>query len=71
MASLGQQLEYKVSWCGGILLAVAPQHTSQTCPSCGHVSKNNWQTQTKFLYVDCGHENHAEVVGAIHVLERG
>ena len=66
-----RQLDYKVQWNGGILLAVPPQHTSQTCPACGHVSKENRQTQTKFLCVYCDYENHADVVGAINVLERG
>ncbi|MEB0141248.1 transposase [Undibacterium sp. CCC2.1] len=66
-----RQLDYKVAWNGGILLAVPPHHTSQTCPCCGHVSKDNRQTQAKFLCVDCGYENHADVVGAINVLERG
>jgi putative transposase len=66
-----RQLDYKVQWNGGILLAVPPQHTSQTCPACGHVSKENRQTQSKFLCVACGYENHADVVGAINVLERG
>ncbi len=66
-----RQLDYKVSWNGGMLLAVPPHNTSRTCPCCGHVSKNNRQTQAKFLCVDCGYENHADVVGAINVLERG
>lgn len=66
-----RQLGYKVAWNGGMLLAVPPHHTSQTCPACGHVSKDNRQTQAKFLCVDCGYENHADVVGAINVLERG
>ena len=66
-----RQLEYKMVWKGGILLAVPPQHTSQTCPACGHVSKENRQTQAKFLCIDCSYENHADVVGAINVLERG
>jgi len=66
-----RQLAYKVVWHGGMLLAVAPHRTSQTCPCCGHVSKDNRQTQAKFLCVDCGYENHADVVGAINVLERG
>ena len=66
-----RQLDYKVQWNGGLLLAVPPQHTSQTCPACGHVSKDNRQTQAKFLCVACGYENHADVVGAINVLERG
>jgi putative transposase len=66
-----RQLDYKVQWNGGILLAVPPQHTSQTCPVCGHVSKENRQTQAKFLCVACSYENHADVVGAINILERG
>ena len=66
-----RQLAYKVQWHGGMLLAVPPHHTSQTCPACDHVSKDNRQTQAKFLCVDCGYENHADVVGAINILERG
>ena len=66
-----RQLEYKVQWNGGILLAVPPHNTSRTCPCCGYVSKENRQTQAKFLCVACGYENHADVVGAINILERG
>ncbi|HCN91203.1 MAG TPA: transposase [Oxalobacteraceae bacterium] len=66
-----RQLDYKVSWNGGMLLAVPPHNTSRTCPCCSHVSKDNRLTQAKFLCVDCGYENHADVVGAINVLERG
>ncbi|MEO6959227.1 MAG: transposase [Burkholderiaceae bacterium] len=66
-----RQLDYKVPCNGGMLLAVPPHNTSRTCPCCGHISKDNRQTQAKFLCVDCGYENHADVVGAINVLERG
>ena len=66
-----RQLDYKVSWNGGMLLAVPPHNTSRTCPYCGHASKDNRLTQAKFLCVDCGYENNADVVGAINVLERG
>jgi putative transposase len=66
-----RQLDYKLAWNGGLLLAVPPQNTSRTCPACGHISKDNRQTQAKFLCVDCGYENNADVVGAINVLARG
>ena len=56
---------------GGMLLAVPPHHTSRTCPCCGHASGDNRFTQAKFLCVDCGTENNADVVGAITILERG
>lgn len=66
-----RQLQYKLDWNGGMLIAVPPQHTSQTCPSCGHVAKENRQTQAKFECVDCGYEEQADVVGAMNILARG
>jgi putative transposase len=66
-----RQLNYKMEWSGGMLLAVPPHHTSQTCPTCRHKSKDNRQTQAKFLCVECGYKNHADVVGAINIVERG
>ena len=66
-----RQLDYKLAWRGGHLIAVPPHNTSRTCPACGHVSDENRQTQARFECVECGYENHADVVGAINVLERG
>ena len=66
-----RQLNYKMTWNGGMLLAVPPHNTSRTCPCCEHISKDNRLTQDKFLCIDCGYENNADVVGAINILERG
>ena len=66
-----RQLDYKLAWRGGHLIAVPPQYTSRTCPACGHVSADNRRSQAQFACVACGYENHADVVGAINVLERG
>ncbi len=66
-----RQLEYKTMWNGAMIIAVPPHNTSRTCPCCGCVSKDNRQTQAEFLCVDCGYKNHADVVGAINILERG
>ena len=66
-----RQLEYKAAWNGGFVVAVPPQYTSQTCPCCGHVSKDNRKTQAKFECVDCGFEENADLVGAINILARG
>jgi putative transposase len=66
-----RQLEYKMAWSGGMLLAVPAHHTSQTCPCCGHVAKENRLKQAEFLCVDCGYAENADVVGAINVLGRG
>lgn len=66
-----RQLEYKSAWAGTMMIAVPPHHTSQTCPACGHASKDNRTTQARFACVSCGYENHADVVGAINILNRG
>ena len=66
-----RQLEYKMQWQGGWLMTVNPRNTSRTCPVCGHVSADNRTTQAKFACVSCGHQAHADVVGAINILARG
>ncbi|AQR64255.1 cytosine methyltransferase [Aquaspirillum sp. LM1] len=66
-----RQLDYKLAWNGGHLIAVPAQNTSRTCPCCGHVSADNRQTQAKFECVACGFEENADLVGAINVLRAG
>ena len=66
-----RQLDYKLAWRGGWLVAVPPQNTSRTCPCCGHVSAQNRQTQARFLCVACGFEENADLVGAINILRAG
>ena len=66
-----RQIDYKVAWRGGWLVAVPPQYTSRTCPCCGHVSAENRKTQAQFLCVACGYANNADVVGAINILRAG
>jgi putative transposase len=66
-----RQLEYKLHWAGGMLIAVPPQHTSQRCPLCDCVSAENRPTQARFHCVQCLYEDNADVVGAKNVLARG
>ena len=66
-----RQLDYKLAWNSGWLVAVPPQNTSRTCPCCGHVSADNRQTQARFVCVECGFEENADLVGAINVLRAG
>jgi len=66
-----RQLEYKTRWNGGAFVAVPAAYTSQTCPCCGHISRENRQTQALFACVSCGYENNADHVGAINVLAAG
>ncbi|WP_420212192.1 RNA-guided endonuclease InsQ/TnpB family protein [Burkholderia aenigmatica] len=66
-----RQLEYKLAWNGGWLVAVPPANTSRTCPACGYVSADNRTTQEKFACVECRYEENADVVGALNILARG
>ena len=66
-----RQLDYKLLWNGGHLIAVPPQNTSRCCPACSHTSKENRQTQENFECIECGYQNNADVVGAINILKRG
>lgn len=66
-----RQLDYKLAWSGGHLIAVPPRNTSLTCPSCGHISKDNRRTQALFECTKCGFKEHADLVGAINILRAG
>ena len=66
-----RQLEYKQSWRGGIVIAVPPQYTSQTCPQCHHVDSKNRRTQSQFACVTCNYKNNADIVGAMNILRAG
>jgi putative transposase len=66
-----RQLDYKLEWNGGWLIAVPPQNTSRTCPACGDVASENRQSQAEFRCVECGFEENADVVGAVNILRAG
>jgi putative transposase len=66
-----RQLDYKLAWNGGYLIAIPPRNTSRTCPCCSHVSADNRQTQARFECVECGLTENADVVGAINILRAG
>ncbi|MEV6329712.1 transposase [Streptomyces sp. NPDC051909] len=64
-------LNAKAESAGREVIAVDPRNTSRTCPECGHVSADNRPTQEKFHCVSCGHQAHADAVGALNVLRAG
>jgi putative transposase len=66
-----RQLNYKLAWNGGQLIAVPPQNTSRTCPACRHISSENRQSQAKFKCIKCSFEENADYVGAINILRAG
>jgi predicted RNA-binding Zn-ribbon protein involved in translation (DUF1610 family) len=50
-------------------ITVNPAYTSQMCPSCGYVSREN-RRGIEFQCRSCGRISHADVVGAINLLGR-
>ena len=66
-----RMLRYKQLWRGGMVVAVPPQHTSRTCPYCGHVSPDNRKTRDVFHCVICGCKGHADHVAALNILAAG
>jgi putative transposase len=65
------QLEYKSHWQGGVVVAVEPRYTSQTCSNCGNKAKESRLTQSSFVCVSCGFEANADVNAARNVLAAG
>ena len=66
-----RQLEYKQAWLGGQVVLVNPQHTSQTCSTCEHVSPENRRTQSEFCCTSCGHGEHADLNAAKNIRRAG
>lgn len=64
-------LEYKLKENGGELIKVNPQFTSQICNECGHTSKENRQSQSKFVCTSCGHTANADINASKNILDRG
>ncbi|MGW1432926.1 RNA-guided endonuclease InsQ/TnpB family protein [Streptomyces sp. NPDC002431] len=64
-------LHAKAESAGRDVIAVDPRNTSRKCPECGHIAKENRPTQEKFHCVSCGHQAHADHVGALNVLRAG
>ena len=66
-----RMLEYKQAWRGGEVRAVNPRFTSQTCPACGHIAKENRPQQALFSCVERGYTYHADIVAAKNILALG
>ena len=71
-----QYTKYKALKCGRLVLVVPPQYTSQTCPKCGHCSKENRPEQALFACTnpDCrfneDHKLSADQVAACNIAAR-
>ena len=60
---LANKRDIAVSW-------VNPKYTSQQCPICGHINKDNRITQEVFCCKNCFHNNNADINAAINIKNR-
>ncbi|MFJ8026274.1 RNA-guided endonuclease InsQ/TnpB family protein [Streptomyces sp. NPDC096311] len=56
---------------GATVRTVNPARTSTTCPVRGHVHPDNRKSRARFVCTACGHEEHADTVGAKDTPARG
>lgn len=61
------QLEYKSKRQKGVVIAVNPAYTSQTCSACGHKEPEN-RNRLEFNCRSCGYLDHADVNAAKNIL---
>ncbi len=71
LVRVGRQLEYKLAWNGGWLIAVPPQHTSRTCCCGGHVSARIGRAKRASPVWHAATRITADVVGGDQHLARG
>ena len=64
---LQQYIEYKAEREGIKVRYIDPAYTSQTCARCGHIDKDNRQTQEKFICTECGFELNADHNASINI----
>jgi IS605 OrfB family transposase len=62
-------IEYKAREKEISTVYVDPAYTSQTCPRCNHISKNN-RNGRSFVCECCGHSLHADLIGARNIETR-
>jgi putative transposase len=65
-----KMLEYKLQRKGGKLIRVNARYTSQTCPVCGYVDRENRKSQAVFSCKRCRYTANADLVGAVNILRR-
>ena len=70
LSRLLRMLSYKCADAGVPVVYVSPDFTSQRCPRCGTIHKNNRRTQALFRCVNCGFQHNADIVAALNLREQ-
>lgn len=65
------RLEHKCKERGVMLIRVHPAYTSQQCYACGHTAAENRLTQSRFVCVNCGHQDNADMNATYNIRDRG
>ncbi len=65
-----KEIQKAAEKCGIAVSLVQPQFTSQTCPNCFHIEKENRATRDKFVCKHCGYRGNADKIAAINILRR-
>jgi putative transposase len=60
-------VSYKAEIFGVPVQFIDPRYTSQTCPTCGHVSKSNRPTRDTFCCEQCGFSGPADHIAALNI----
>ena len=69
---LEQKLIYKANEHHQKAVKVSPKYTSQTCPKCGHIDKNNRDKYNHiFCCKNCGYKSNDDRIGAMNLYRMG
>ena len=69
---LEQKLIYKANEYHQKVVKVSPKYTSQTCPKCGHIDKNNRDKHNHiFCCKNCGYKSNDDRIGAMNLYRMG
>ena len=69
---LEQKLTYKANEHHQKVVKVNPKYTSQTCPKCGHIDKNNRDKHNHiFCCKNCGYKSNDDRIGAMNLYRMG
>ena len=69
---LEQKLKYKAARNHSMVINVSPKYTSQTCPVCGHIEREN-RDKKKHLFTcrACGYRSNDDRIGAMNLYRMG
>lgn len=69
---LQKKIEYKALRNGCMVLFVDPAYTSQRCPKCGHIEKENRSKERHtFCCKNCSYQSNDDRIGAMNLYQKG